>query len=507
MYPQVRFQMEGAPAPATAPATATAPRRVVEAVGVQVDSDEGQWTRLSANGGSASGRDLTPMSQDFMQRSAEFLWQSNVLANRLVEVPMAFLLAEGVRLTCKKEEHQKLLDRFWQDPINAWPLKLPPRVRDLALMGEQCYATFVNEHDGFVRLGYVDPRTIGEVILDPDNPEQPIGVITKRDNKGRYRKYRVAVLGPDEELFTKRTQDIRASFSDGQVFLFQANKLATGTRGRSDLLHLIDWIDAYDGFLFGELDRSSYMRAFTWDLEVKGATEDKVKERAGTFKAPLPNSTFVHNENEVLTPKAAGLEADDSSIAARLFRNHILAGATLPEHWIGGGGDVNRAAASEMGEPTFKVLTARQTFLKQMLEELGRFVLASQKGAAPDWASDDWKVVAEFPELVSRDVTKFAAALQSVAAAVVVLLDKGLVTEETGLQLVADVAMRFGQAIDAKAELEKAREQAAERRSKADAADAFGDPQAGENGGDNEPPAKQPGGSNPAATANGNAQP
>ena len=65
---------------------------------------------------------------------------------------------------------------------------------------------------------------------------------------------------------------------------------------------------------------------------------------------------------------------------------------------------------------------------------------------------------------------------KSVVAAVVVMLDKGLLTEETALGLVADVAGRFGQAIDAKAELEKAREQAAQRAAERDAADAFTTP-------------------------------
>ena len=31
-----------------------------------------------------------------MQKLAEHLWQSNLLANRLVELPLAYLLAEGV---------------------------------------------------------------------------------------------------------------------------------------------------------------------------------------------------------------------------------------------------------------------------------------------------------------------------------------------------------------------------------------------------------------------------
>lgn len=423
------------------------------------DEDETGWTRLTAEGGSYNRHDLTPLSQDRMQRVAEYLWQSNLLANRLIEIPLAYLLAEGVKLQCKDEAHQKLLNAFWLDPINSWPLKLQGRVRDLALHGEQCYQVFANEHSGHVRLGYVDPRRIGEVVLDPDNPEQPIGVITRRDKKNKYLKYRVLVAGsvPDEELFSVRTAQIRATFTDGDVFLFQVNKLATGSRGRSDMLAQMDWLDAYDEFLFGELDRSRYLRAFVWDLNVKTATPEQVKQRAKEFQPPNPNSVYVHNDGEELNPKSPTLNAADSAEGARLFRNHVLGGSTTPEHWFGGGGNVNLATASAMGEPTFKLMTARQTYLKLMLEEIGRFVLASQPDAQPDWGDDKWQVTAVFPELLNKDVTVFATAMQQVATAVLLLVDRGLLTEERALALVADIAQRFGQEIDVKAELAAAR--------------------------------------------------
>ena len=129
-----------------------------------------------------------------------------------------------------------------------------------------------------------------------------------------------------------------------------------------------------------------------------------------------------------------------------------------------------------MGEPTFKIYTGRQNFLKLALEEIGRFVLwkaAEANGKKPDWAEDKWQVTAVFPELVNRDVTKFAAAMVSVVTAVVQMIDAGLLTEETALKLVADVAQRFGQDFDAKTELEAARKEAAARKAKAAASDVF----------------------------------
>ena len=325
-------------------------------------------------------------------------------------------------------------------------------------------------------MGYLDPRQIATVVTDPDNSEQPIGVVTKRDNRGKTHKYRVIVLGDDAELFSANTSRIRAEdFTDGECLLYQLNKFPNGSRGRSDLLGQIDWLDAYDDFLFNELDRIGYLRSFVWDVTITGADQAAVDKYQKEFAPPSPNSTFVHNDTIKLEAKTPDLQAADTSQSARLLRNHVLGGSTTPEHWFGGGGDVNRAAASEMGEPTFKIYSGRQNFLRLMLEEIGRFVLwkSARGGERPDWAADKWQVTAVFPELVNRDITKFAAAMGQVVQAVIQMIDAGLLTQETALKLVADVAQRFGQDFDAKTELDAARKEAGERKAKTDAEDVF----------------------------------
>ena len=462
---------------AEVPAQPAQPLREAAIAQGEREGDAG-WRRLSGDGlASMNERDLEPMAQDRMQKLAEYLWQSNLLANRLVELPLAYLLAEGVTLQCVDDEHQALLNAFWSDPINNWPMKLEGRVRALGLLGEQCFVAHVREGDGFVRLGYLDPRQIATVVNDPDNPEQPIGVVTKRDHRGRQHKYRAIVLGEDAELFSQNTARIRAEdFTDGDVLLFQLNKFPNGSRGRSDLLGQMDWLDAYDDFLFSELDRIDYLRRFVWDVTMTGADDTAVKKYEKEFVPPGPNSVFVHNDQVKLEPKTPGLQAADTTHSARLLRNHVLGGATVPEHWFGGGGDVNRAAASEMGEPTFKMYSMRQGYLRRMLEEIGRYVLwcsARTRGVTPDWAQDAWQVTAVFPELLNRDVTKFASALQAVVSAVVQMIEAGLMTEETALKIAADVAQRFGQDFDAKIELAAARTETAERKARRQAEDSF----------------------------------
>lgn len=446
------------------PSALPAARPFREAVGVTVDSDESEWRPLTGD----PTRDLSPLTQARMQELALYQWQSNLLANRLIELPLAYLLAEGVRLTVPDEEAQGWLDAFWRDPINRMDRKLAKKVRELAIYGEQCWPAFVNEVSGHMRLGYLDPGVIATVVTDPDNAEQPIGIVTKVNRKGEKRRYRIVANGP-EDIFTPRTQAIRESFADGECFFFSVNELSNGARGRSDLFAQIDWLDAYEQFLFGQVERGNLLRSFIWDVTLKGATPEEVEARAKKIATPRPASVRVHNDAEAWQALAPDLSALDSTEQARLFRNHILGGGTVPEHWYGGGGDVNRATALSMGEPTFKMFSARQATLRYILEEVGTYairrrLLAKAKPdldpAAPD---PNYAVKAEFPELAARDIAGHAAALQQVAIAAAQAIDKELLSEETAVRLIAIVAGRLGVDVDPMEELKQARADALRR--------------------------------------------
>ena len=442
-----------------------------EAAGTSINDEEEGWTRLSGD----SRRDLAPVTQKRSQDISAWLWQANLMANRIIELPLAYLLADGVKLVATNQDAQDALIRFWADPINAMDLKLEKKVRELAIFGEQCYPVFVNELSGLVRLGYLDPALIATVVTDPENPEQAIGIVTVSDKKGVARRYRIIVNGDDQELFSQRTQQIRESFTDGDCFYFTVNSLSSGVRGRPDLLASADWLDVYDNFMFGEQDRLRYLRSFVWDVTLKGANEETVKERARNIQPPSPNSVRVHNDSETWTAVSPGIQSTDTSESARLLRNHVLGGATLPEHWFGGGGDVNRSTGESMGDPAFKMMSMRQRTLKYMLESIGNFVIR-QKFLAQQIAYDpvDTTMMAEavFPEMLARDTTRYAAALQQVVVSASQAVQQKFISPKLAIRLIAAVAAQLGVEIDADealAEAQLAADQLAEQ-------DVFHDP-------------------------------
>ncbi len=355
------------------------PPNDVPPAGATVRDNDAGWSRLA---GRIGQRDLMPMEQTRMQELAAYVWEANPLANRLVELPVAFLLGEGVRLEADAEEAQAWLDAFWNDPLNAMDLKLAEHVRELALFGEQCWPVLGNDLTGTIRLGKIDPSWIVAVITDPENPAVVIGVETRDPvASGHLRRRRVAYAAADAELFSPAGQALRAEMQDGDCFFWRINCLSSGLRGRSDLLPALDHVDAHEQLLFGEVERAAVLRQIIWDVKMTGATPEQVEERARTVRPPEPLSVRVHNEAEewqVLTPQ---LNSADATEATRLVRNHALGGATIPEFWMADGGNVNLATASSMGEPTYKVFLQRQRLWRAILEDVAAYVIRCRLAA------------------------------------------------------------------------------------------------------------------------------
>ena len=462
-------------APPEAPAP-TATTRLVEAAGAsgRIDRDEHLWQPLT--GGHLDRQHLSVLGQTRMQDTACWLWEQNLLARQLIETPISFLIGRGVRVTVSDEDAQKRIDAWWRDPITDVPLRLPQWMRGLKIFGEQCWPVFVDPHSGHVRLGYLAPAAIATVVTDPQNPACPIGIVTVKDRKGRARRYRIIYAGP-ETMFAPRTAEIRATFTDGECFYWRKNTLPDSQRGRSDLLGALDWLDAYERYLYGELDRADFLRAFVWDVTLTGATQEDADARARQIRAPAPGEMRVHNESETWNAVSPKLEAYEAA-AARLWRNHILSGAALPEHWFGGGGDVNRATAAEMDAPTMKALAQERDLWTEILRRCAAYVVwrsLDPAGVSPPDPHDfdpELEPVVEWPEMVERDLSRHASSLQHTSAAVGVALDRGLIGEELAVRIIASVAERLGVEIDPDEELRKAKAEATQRAEE----DSFTDP-------------------------------
>lgn len=359
-------------------------------------------------------RKLTEVDQDRMIEVAFWLWKNNPLANWIIEVMTSFVAGEGFRIEASNEAVKEILEGFWNDPVNNLNIYIEKCTRELGIYGEQCWPKFTSEHAGTVRLGYIDPAQIKEVKTDPDNVKMVIGLILK----GRYglngRKLKTVLPPEAEEILSPAAQGLREQeFTDGECYLFTINNVTNEPRGTSDLWVIADWLDAYEQFLFDYADKWPLLNSFVWDLMVQGAGPKELDEWIKTF-TKKSGSVFAHNEKVELEAVTPDLKAVDAEAGARLIRNHILGCKGLPEHWYGGGGDVNRATALEMGAPAFKMLARRQLYIIHMWSYVLTDVLrtAAAKDMLKGVPEEERTFKLITPELAAKDITKFSSAIQ-----------------------------------------------------------------------------------------------
>ena len=418
------------------------------------------FRRLTSQG--VSTRDLTPLAQDRMLALAYWLWESNPLAQWLVEVVVDFVWGEGGTITAEDPAVQQVLTAFWEDPINQLERRMDDFIRELGLQGELCLPVGVNFVTGQVRLGYVDPAEIDEVTTDPDNALVPITVVLKGTGGGRKRYLKVvredtAGVSPYVGLMMPALVGERDPVSgqsyEGACLLQQINRLSGARRGRSDLLSLIDWLDGYDALLFDQMDRAQQLDSFVWHVTLDGYTEEQIETWLQKNKRIRRGMVRASNEKVHWDAVAPDLKANDRDTLLRLLRGHMLGARSLPEHYYGLGGDVNLATAKEMGLPTVKRMTRRQKVVRFMLRDWARFAIDQAIVAGTLPKTVDKTVQVTLPEISVRDTSAFAQALSTLSVALTQAEDQGWLRRETAAKLFALVASQLGQAIDAAEEV------------------------------------------------------
>lgn len=428
------------------PRSASVPAcRVAEA---SADSMIG-YRRLTA---SASLRDLSPLLQDRMLQVAAYLYDMNPMARRLINLTQVFVLGEGIELATEDADVAAWLDRFWHDSVNAMDLSLPEYVKELGLFGEQCYTAVRNPVSGEVRLGYIDPFEIDEVVhgtFAEGELAVPIEVVLKQTALSAAPARRLRVIRRDEDPASPTFGRLA-----GDCFFFAINKARRATRGRSDIFALADWLDAYEQMLFDQVDRSQLLNVFVWDVLLKGKTQEEIDEWLKTQgRPPRRASVRAHNENVEWRAVAPSLGAQDLTDAARLFKNHILGGAGFPEHWFAEGGETNLATAVEMVTPTTKTLTERQRYVVYLLRAILDYVIDSgiQAGSLAENVNRSYQVVV--PDLSVRDTSRIAAALAQAVAALQTAESAGWVRKQTAARIFAALAGQLGVAVNPVQEL------------------------------------------------------
>jgi hypothetical protein len=235
----------------------------------------------------------------------------------------------------------------------------------------------------------------------------------------------------------------------------------------SDLLQVADWIDQVEEVLFALADRERMANYFVWLIKLIGYDADKISERAAQVRKnpPRAGSFYFHNENEEPELVSPDLGQAGTIETFRALLGLILGGMGFPVHWYGFGDDANLAVGVSQNEPTAKSLEHDQGTVKNMFLTMCRFAVdqAVISGKYSDLADEEYELTLNLPEVSAKDTVKITASLSSLVQVLVTMQERGWLTEETAVKVLAKVFSELDIDIDPAEELKAAAKEKEQR--------------------------------------------
>lgn len=432
---------------------------VAAPAGTLVDEDDALYRRLTGR----DVDDLPAWQHDRMLAVALHLDRTNMLAKRILWLITDFVVAEGAGFHAWNDQVTAWLRRHWDDEDNNWDERSRRLLRNLLRDGEILFPAGVNPANGFVRWGSIPARQIKEVVPHPDNWERTEQVVLYPRRPGE----------PDRVLEVIR-RPLGGDRLMGQALYARIND--DGLRGISELYASADFLDALDQLVFSDVERQQLLKAFIWDVTVDTTDKDELKRMAADpmFQPPRPGSVRVHTPNITWQAVAPDMRAHESVASLRFLRNFIAGGHGIPEHWLGEGGDVNRAVGAVMDQPSIKTFTRLQRVWKSIMTQALRFVIdqAVIHGSLPplvERQTQDGRGTGEFidprdafavvvPDMDTTDQAQLAQAFNQMMMALVTVEGR-YISQETASQVAAMFLQQFGIEVDPQQEAERIRQQ------------------------------------------------
>ena len=449
------------------------------------------YTRSTAKG----LRDFSKMTDDQILNTVWSLYQSNGIAKRALTIKRDHILGRNTKPEAVGDEGlQEILDDFWKAN------KLASRIKNFTLeqflWGQLYFPAFVRETDGRVKIGYLDPSDIEQVVAHPHNVLEPWIIVCKlrqsekvrriyrviREDEGFVRRNRVvppnhpgklvthnqAALEPWEEAFLAANG--LAEYS-GSCFYFATNNVSNQPRGFSDLLQSADPLDQHDETLFALGEREAMAGHFSWDVAIQGADDAKVRKRAAEIRRDPPNKkgqVNVHNEAEVWTFNHPDLKQPSTIATAEALKVHALNGMAQPPHWHGEDNTATRTTADSQNNPTNATLEHEQDKIRDTIVFMCEFV-RDQAEIASEWSPIDieddngqktgvmsGEITVAMPEISVKDTSRAATVFTQVVGGLTVAhLDLEVISRETVAKAVSVALEALGVDYDAVEELNK----------------------------------------------------
>lgn len=385
------------------------------------------YRSISSWGVPEGGSELPIVVQEKMQNICLWLYQSNPIAHRYVEMIKDYVVGDGMHYEAEDKRVQEYLDAMWEHPDNKLYEKLPLYVADLSIQGELLLQ--LQMEGDLLRLPYLNPSWISSVEVDPSDLSRFVAVNLKSDvvTKGSPR---LTLLNVGKK-----------GYREGDALFLPINRVGDAKRGISDLLPLADVIGNLDLFLFNITERARFMNNWFYDIKYEGANDNDLKNyyRQILLQKTFPGAMRLHNEKVTWDIKAPNLESNDSKELFNSIFSMLATGLGWPPHWTGLGMTGARAGAENSTDPAYHMLTTRQALIKSFLTDIGNFYIDQllRKGSLKRPKSRKFKILA--PRIAIRDLQRLGGAISRVIATVTNLVEKDIYTKEEAKQKIDEL--------------------------------------------------------------------
>lgn len=434
---------------------------------------------------STGGRRDNKLSWDELVNASWDMYNSNPPADRGLELKRDHILGRGVDVQTDDKGLEEIIASFRK--VNRFDLRLREYVLQLFLFGIQCLPVAVRKSDGRVKLNYIDPQQVQDVLAHPFNPTELWAVVIKpmeglpawaggnipqrvyriiREDAGYVEGENVFTPNFPERLVTAEQAKLEPwesamltsyglSAYTGSCFYFHVNAVSNQPFGVSDLQRVIYWLGLQDETLLAAADRENSSGYWFTDVEMVGAQPEQVRQRLAELKRkPIQRASInVHNDREKAEIKQPTASAASVEVIDALF-DYSWGGLGFPRHWYVQGDGTNRATAQEQAGPTEKTLQADQDTVKEAIEIIYTFVRDQAIIAGyPGLAQGEFKVI--MPEVANKNLAALSQMLETLTNTLTTAIQSNFISEETTRDIWAKLLVEFGFEIDPVKEAQK----------------------------------------------------
>jgi hypothetical protein len=415
--------------------------------GYMIDPDENDYRRVTQ-----SKRDLPPIKQERAIELSYAFAEKDPLAQRLLRVPLEAIASAGLEFKAEDDRIYELWNEWWECPLYPlWGFKAryysittQSLWIDARIAGEAIWPFVVSPFAGKLELAYIDPSNVEQIKTQPGNALVKDQIILKRG------------LGLNDE---QRVLQIVRPYPDyksffGNTFYFSLNAPVNSSRGRPQLLALLDWIDLYDQSMFNDAELQSMRSRILYDIEVQNADEPKLRKMEQQYfpggQAPKPGTAFFHNSEMKMEIKVPDLKNGDFVAGVQNQRRHIIGGNGMNEVMLGLSGDMNAVAARESSIPVVWKIESEQRFDQMVISTVFSCVISKaiearrqlESGIMDESVDRTFKL--KMPSIFPRDMVQLTSTFVQAVAGADAAVQGGYIGKDTAQEIIVNALNQLG---------------------------------------------------------------